>query len=329
MKIIAIANGGFAVPTLQTLKESHHSLSAVFAMPTRTNRVGKKAGISPVREAVDGFLAGIPFFDPENINSPESVALLKSFNADIIFVCDYGKILSNDVLKTTTYGGLNLHGSILPKYRGAAPINRAIQNGERELGVSVIFIEPKMDAGPIVAVSSYTPEITDDAVAIEAKLAQMGAPLVLEALDMIEKGKVVALPQDPNKVSKAPKIKKEEGRIDWNQSSSKIIDQYRAFQPWPRVFSEWICSDRSNEGIRVILGPFSELDERGAAPVWSGDFYDSVEVGTILETNKTSFWIKTGDGALRVLAVQPAGKNNMTSEVFIRGYRPKVGDMFR
>ncbi len=328
MKIIAIANGGFSIPTLRMLKESEHTLSAVFVMPIRTKRSGEKAGGSPVRVAVNDFLFGVPLFDPDDVNSRESVEILNSLEADIIFVCDYGKILSSEVLATTKYGGINLHGSLLPKYRGSAPINRAIQAGERELGVSVIVIEPKVDAGPIVATDSYYPSIEETAIEIEENLAQMGAPLVLQTLKKIENGNIALLPQDARVASKAPKLRKEEGRIDWIRPSATIIDQYRAFQPWPRVYSDWIKDGVSDKPLRVILGPFTDVDEDGKPIDLSDSELNAFPCGTVVKKTKSSFWIRTGDGALRVKAVQPAGKKNMPAESFLRGYQLGVGDKF-
>ncbi|MBQ1278384.1 MAG: methionyl-tRNA formyltransferase, partial [Thermoguttaceae bacterium] len=127
MKIVAMANGGFALPTLRALRASRHEIVALVAMPIRAKRQDKKAGIPPIRAAATDFLADVPLFDPEDVNSPEGVALVKSFDADLIFICDYGKILSPEVIAATRLGGVNLHGSLLPKYRGAAPINRAIE----------------------------------------------------------------------------------------------------------------------------------------------------------------------------------------------------------
>ena len=329
MKVIAIANGGFSIPTLRLLKESEHVLSAIFVMPVRTKRSGEKAGVPPVRAAIDGFLSGTPWYEPDDINSREAIDTLRSLHADIIFICDYGKILSNEVLSTTKYGGINLHGSLLPKYRGAAPINRAIQAGERELGVSVIFIEPKVDAGPIVATDSYIPSLEETAIEIEAKLAQMGAPLVLQTLKKIEEGNVVALPQQSGDASKAPKLRKEEGRVDWTQPSATIVDQYRAFQPWPRVYSDWIKKDETTDSsIRMILGPFAEVDGEGNSLETLESKLELFSCGTVVQKSKTSFWVKTGDGALCVTAVQPAGKKSMSAEVFLRGYQLQVGDRF-
>ncbi len=324
MKIVAMANGGFALPTLRALRASRHEIVALVAMPIRAKRQDKKAGIPPIRAAATDFLAGVPLFDPEDINSPEGVALVKSFDADLIFICDYGKILSPEVVAATRLGGVNLHGSLLPKHRGAAPINRAIEAGERELGVSVIFIEPKVDAGPIVAVDSYRPTLDETAVEIETRLAEMGAPLVLNAIDQIESGAIKPLPQNDLEATKAPKLRKDEGRLDWTLPSAALVDKYRAFQPWPRVYADWTKADAPDAApIRLVLGPFATdgvqttYEATDAAP------------GTVVAVSKTAFWVKTGDGALAVLGVQPAGKKQLASETFLRGYPLKVGDLLR
>lgn len=325
MKIVAMANGGFALPTLRAIKESRHELVALIAMPVRTKKKGEKAGIPPIREAVKTFLSDVPLYDPENVNSPEGVELIRGLNADLIFICDYGKILSKEILALTKYGGLNLHGSLLPKYRGAAPINRSIQAGEREVGVSVIFIEPQVDAGPVVKVASYEPSLDDTAVEIENYLSELGAPLVVEAIDEIESGTIKPLPQSHEEATKAPKLRKEEGRIDWRKSSDAIIDQYRAFQPWPRTYADWTNSNKSRV-VRLILGPFSKLDAQGAPYVLSDD-EAALSPGTVLSAKKDGFWVKTGDGALRVVFVQPAGKKSQPAEAFVLGYPIKRGDL--
>ncbi|MBQ1278398.1 MAG: methionyl-tRNA formyltransferase, partial [Thermoguttaceae bacterium] len=286
------------------------------------------AGIPPIRAAAADFLADVPLFDPEDINSSEGVALVKSFDADLIFICDYGKILSPEVIAATRLGGVNLHGSLLPKYRGAAPINRAIEAGERELGVSVIFIEPKVDAGPIVAVDSYRPTLDETAVEIETRLSELGAPLVLSAIDQIESGDIKPLPQNDLEATKAPKLRKEEGRLDWSLPSAALIDKYRAFQPWPRVYSDWTKADAPDAApVRLVLGPFATDDAQTTceAPSVPSD----VAPGTVVAVSKTAFWVKTGDGALAVLGVQPAGKKQLASETFLRGYPLKVGDSLR
>ena len=327
MRVVAMANGGFALPSLQAIKESRHELVALIAMPVRTKKKGDKAGIPPVRKAAETFLSDTPLFDPEDVNSPEGVELVRKLSADVIFICDFGKILSKEVLTLARYGGLNLHGSLLPKYRGAAPINRSLQAGEREVGVSVIFIEPKVDAGPVVKTASYRPSLDDTAVEVEDYLAKVGAPLIVEALDEIETGTIKSLPQRHEQATKAPKLRKEEGRIDWRKTSVEIIDQYRAFQPWPRTYADWISVSNSKE-TRLILGPFSLKDFHNVEYQFS-EGADSLEPGTVLSATKDGLWVKTGDGALRVVAVQPAGKKLQPAEAFILGYPVQKGDVFK
>ena len=320
-----MANGGFALPTLRAIKESCHELVALIAMLVRTKKKGDKAGVPPVRKAAETFLSDVSLYDPEDINSPEGVDLVRSLNADLIFICDYGKILSKEVLALTRYGGLNLHGSLLPKYRGAAPINRSIQAGEREVGVSVIFIEPQVDAGPVVKVAAYTPSLDDTAVEIENYLSELGAPLVVKAIDEIEAGTIKPLPQSHEEATKAPKLRKEEGKIDWNKTSDAIIDQYRAFQPWPRTYVDWTNSTNSKV-VRLILGPFAKTDAQGDSYALTGA-EAALPPGTVLTASKNGFWVKTGDGVLRIVAVQPAGKKNQPAEAFVLGYPVKRGDL--
>ena len=222
---------------------------------------------------------------------------------------------------------MNLHGSLLPKYRGAAPINRAIQAGERTLGVSVIFIEPTVDSGPVIAVDSYVPTIEETAVEIEEKLANLGAPLIVKALDQIESGEVSPIPQDPGAVSKAPKIRKEEGKIQWNATRAEIIDAYRAFQPWPRVYADWIKVNAPDAPpTRLILGPFTtddNLNELADAIDW-----ESRACGEVVCVTKRSLWVRVGDGLLKVCAAQPAGKKQLEIGDFLRGYQVCLGDRF-
>jgi methionyl-tRNA formyltransferase len=214
---------------------------------------------------------------------------------------------------------------LLPKYRGAAPINRSIQAGEREVGVSVILIEPQVDSGPIVAADSYTPSLEDTAVEIEDHLSKLGAPLTLRAIDEIESGDIKPLPQSHEEATRTPKLRKEEGRIDWSKPSLAIINQYRAFQPWPRTYNDWTNS-ASSKVVRLILGPFSTVDSQGAKYQLS-EKEKTLSPGSVLSASKDGLWIRTGDGALRVIAVQPAGKKNQPVEAFVQGYPIKVGDI--
>ena len=326
MRIVAIANGQFAVPSLRAIKNSNHEIAGVIVMPVRNQSRGKKAVPQPVREMLKNDLVGIPFYEPEDINSNEGVELLKKLKPDLIFICDYGRILSREIIGLATLGGINLHGSLLPKYRGAAPINRAIQNGETELGVSVILIEPKVDAGPIIATTSYFPEQSETAIDVEELLSNMGADLVVTSIDQISKGLVKPIPQSLMEASAAPKLKKEEGHIDWSKSSLEIINLYRAFQPWPRTFSDWIPQRSPDSRLRLILGPFIPCHEGGMVTEGMNQRFIP---GYVLKVTKQELLIKTGDGALQILKVQPSGKKTLSVQEFLRGYDIQPGDLLQ
>ncbi|MDD3586951.1 MAG: methionyl-tRNA formyltransferase [Thermoguttaceae bacterium] len=316
MNILVMGTGGFVIPSLEALVASKHHVVALVTMPVRSLRKDAKGGIPPVRAVAERL--GIPLLEPENVNDSAGLALLKQLDYDLIFICDYGKILSREVIASARLGGVNLHGSLLPQYRGAAPINRAILDGRKEIGISVIHIVPEVDAGPVVATDSYYPTQRETAVEIENELARRGAPLLLKVLDDIEQGRTTPLLQDASLVSKAPKLKKEEGFIDWAQTCDEIINRYRAMQPWPKTFSVWLRPNQTP--LRLILGPFEKVPL--ASP------FESAPAGAIVLAKDDVILIRTGDGVLRVLDVQPAGKKLMTAEAFLRGYRMKTGDQF-
>ena len=317
MNILVMGTGGFIVPSLEALVASKHHVVALVTMPVRSLRKDSKGGIPPVRAVADRL--AIPMLEPENVNDPEALVLLKELEYELIFICDYGKILSREVIASARFGGVNLHGSLLPQYRGAAPINRAILDGQKEIGISIIHIVPEVDAGPVIATDSYFPTQRETAVEIERELARRGALLLLKALDDIEQNRTVPLPQDSSLVSKAPKLKKEEGLIDWDQTSDQIINRYRAMQPWPKTFSIWLRPNQ--DPLRLILGPFEKVS---LTPE-----YESASTGTVVLAQDDMILIRTGDGIIRVLEVQPSGKKLMTAESFLRGYRMKAGEQFQ
>ena len=319
MRIAIMGTGGFAVPTFEQLLGSQHDIVAVVTMPVRNPRAST-AIATPVRSVATA--AGLEIFDPANINDPTLLPTLHSWQADLLFVCDYGKILAPHVLAATTHGGINLHGSLLPKYRGAAPINRALLNGEPTVGVSVIHITPQLDAGPVVAMSEPLPVLPDDtAVEIEEKLARIGADLVMSILPQIENGTLASVPQRDELATKAPKLKKQDGEIHWRRSAREIVWQYQAMQPWPKVFTDWHklnASGTNTEPMRLILGRVWLLDvvATGVAP------------GTVLEAKDDRVMVATGEGVLQILEIQPASRKMMPVNAFLRGYPLQPGDYF-
>jgi methionyl-tRNA formyltransferase len=254
--------------------------------------------------------------DPEDINSPDAHRALAALATDLLVVCDYGQILSPETLALARLGGINLHGSLLPKYRGAAPVNWAIYHGETETGVTVIHMTPRLDAGPCIG-QARTPIGPDEtAVDLEPRLAQLGAPLVMQAIADLAAGRAEAIPQDRRQATRAPRLKKDDGILDWSRPAAALRNQIRAFQPWPRSFTSWLRP--GGEPVRLIVDRAAmESAATSAAP------------GTVVASDRKRLAVATGEGNLLLEQVQPAGKRVMTAEEFLRGHPVRVGDRFQ
>ena len=316
MRIVMMGTGSFAVPTLRLLYESDYEIVGLFTSPCCENRTRSKRA-TPMRDLATE--QGTPVFDPCNINAGEATNLLLDLNADVFVVCDCRHILSAETLCAAKYGGVNLHCSLLPKYRGAAPINWAIYNGETETGVSVIHMTPKIDAGPLVMQSPPIPIGPDENTEqLKSRLADIGASYVIQSLDAIVSETVDPLPQDPSLASPARKIRKEDGLIKWNRSATQIRNQWRAMQPWPKTFTFWHRTGADAPPQRLILASLHVASEDAAF----------TEPGTVVMAEGDRLLIETGEGLLRVGEVQPAGKKLMPVEAFLRGYPIQAGDVF-
>ncbi len=312
MRLLMLGTGPFAVPTFRGLYDTRHSLVALVTAPLRMHRGQPIEPISVIRDVAAQH--GTPIFDPEDVNSPEAVARLASFHADLMVVCDYGQILTPAALAAARLGGVNLHGSLLPKYRGAAPINWAIYHGETETGVTVIHVAPKVDAGPLIAKASLAIDPDETAVELETRLADLGTRLVCESVDRLEAGSAQALPQDPALASRAPRLKKSDGLIDWQRTAAAIKNQIRAFEPWPRTYTFW--KPTGGPAVRLIFGPVAVVEGESAAP------------GTVLTAHGNRLVIAAGQGAVMPSSVQPAGKRLMSVDEFLRGHHVMPGERF-
>ncbi len=226
MQLIMMGTGPFAVPLFRALYETRHRVAALATAPLRIHRGQPVEPISSIRDVAQQH--GTPIVDPEDVNTPEAQARLARCNADLLVVCDYGQILSPATLSTTRRGGVNLHASLLPKYRGAAPINWAIYNGETETGVTVLEITPRIDAGGCLAQARVAVGPDETAAELEIRLAELGARLACETIDRLESGGIQAILQDASLVTKAPRLKKTDGAIDWSRPALAIKNQIRA-----------------------------------------------------------------------------------------------------
>lgn len=312
LRLVMMGTGEFALPAFRALFDSGHEVAALVTQPDRAGR-GHHHHPHPMKE--EALARGTPVFQPENVNAPESLAVLRSFEADVFVVAAYGQILSAELMSIPRWGAINLHASLLPKYRGAAPVQYAIWKGETETGVTIFRIEPKLDAGPILAVARTPIEPKETAGALENRLAGLAAPLLLKTLAQIEAGTVEEVPQDRSAATKAPRLKKNDGKIDWSQSPEAIERHVLAMQPWPKPYSYLVAHGREPQRLIVL----------DVEPV---EWAPSVAPGTIVEVTRDWLVVQAGRGAVELVRVQPAGKRAMTAAEFLCGHSVRVGDRF-
>jgi methionyl-tRNA formyltransferase len=309
MRLVMLGTGPFAVPTLEALAASPHEIVHVITRPPR----GRDPQASPLQRM--GESLGLPVWSPESINLPDSQMRLKSFAADLLVVCDYGEILKSETLAVTRLGGINLHGSLLPKFRGAAPVQWAILRGEAETGNSVIQMTPGLDAGPCLGQQRTPIDPDEDAATLETRLAKVGAKLVIEVVDQLATDTAKPIRQDAASASKAPRLKKEQGAIDWSRPAIEINNLIRAVRPWPRAFTFLHRQDAPPLRLNIDRARAASAARAANAPT----------PGTILHT-APELIIATSDGTLELLELQPAGKRSMSASEFLRGNRVQVGD---
>jgi methionyl-tRNA formyltransferase len=309
MRIVMMGTGPFAVPTFESLHQAGHEIPMLITRPVPPSTGRSKSEENPMRAAAERL--GIPVSAPANINSPDAVQQLRELRADLFVVCDFGQILSREALGMARLGGINLHASLLPKYRGAAPINWAIYHGDSVTGVTVIHMTPKLDGGPNLVQVEVPIDPQQTTASLEPVLAHAGVDAVHQAIAMLSTwdgvspmGKI----QDPSLATKAPRLKKEDGQVNWNLTAQQISDQIRAFQPWPGTFTTFSKHGKSPERL-ILLAAHAPNEPKGDLPP-----------GTIFICNKQQLGIQAGKGSVLMLdVVQPAGKRPMSIEEFLRG----------
>jgi methionyl-tRNA formyltransferase len=258
-------------------------------------------------------MQGIPVIDSEDINAQTARDAIFEIKPDLLVVCDYGQILAHETLSLAKYGGLNLHASLLPKYRGAAPINWAIYHGEVLTGNTVIRMNVGIDAGPIVAQQEVRIEPDETSLELEQRLAQEGAALVLGAINDLQSDNLHGREQDRAQMTRAPKLKKSDGEIDWSRCAEEIYNHIRAMVPWPKTYTYWLREQGAP--VRLIIE---------SAVVETGDSHGPA--GEVLEAEKDRLLVDTGQGILRLVQLQPAGKRSLGVGDFLRGYPISPGD---
>ena len=307
MRLVMMGTGPFAVPTFRAIAASGHEVVAVVSRPPR----GRRREPSPIEQAAAEL--GLDAWTPETVNCDESRSRLADLAPDLFVVCDYGEILKNATLEVPRLGGVNLHGSLLPRYRGAAPVQWAVLNGDKVTGNTVIQMTPGLDAGPIMGTQQIEIDPDETAEQLEARLSDAGAELVLRVLVEIESGTASGLPQDKALATKAPRLEKSHGLIDWGRTAVEIKNQVRALQPWPRAYTHW--PREGGEPLRIILHRV-DVGGGGGAP------------GTVLRADGV-LEVAAAEGVVVPRVVQPSGKKAMPAEQFLRGYKLAVGDVLQ
>lgn len=320
MKLVMMGTGPFAIPTFQAiLEDEQYDVVALVTRPVPTGRRRRSAPENPMREFAEQ--RDVPIFAPDSINADETISWLEEKNCDGFVVCDYGQILSNQALGCSKWGGINLHGSLLPRYRGSAPIQWAIYHGDPVTGVTVIHMTPGLDAGPILAQRTYELRPGDDAVSVEEALSKLGVEAVIETLENLrdwDGNSQLGTPQDKSLVSKAPRLNKVDGVVDWNRSTAQLQNQLRAFKPWPGSFTF----------LPVPNGTVSRLAIHEMEPVAYSDLESPPEIlqpGQVVLAEGSQLCVATGDGIVNLTKIQPAGKRVMGCDEFLRGYQIKSG----
>ena len=310
LRIVFCGTPAFAVPSLRHLiAQPEFQVVAAVTQPDRPRGRGGAIAASPVKDAA--VAAGIPVFQPEKIKADAAYEEMKRLAPDVVAIIAYGQIISQRLIDLPRLGWINLHASLLPKYRGAAPINWAIVNGETRTGVTSMQIDAGLDTGPMLL--KYETEIGRDETApgLTARLAEAGAPLIAETLRGLESGKIAATAQDGSQATLAPPLKKEDGRIDWWLSARKIYNRIRGLQPWPGAFT-------------TFRGKSCQIWGKPLKPVAVGGM-----PGILLPTKEDGLLVICGgESVLRVEHVQPEGRKRVTAQEFLSGARLVPGERF-
>lgn len=306
-RVVFMGTPQFAVPILGAIAE-HHQLVGVVTQPDRRAGRGRKVALSPVKQAA--LERGLPVFQPETLRAQEAVAHLADWRPDVCVVAAFGQILRPPVLAIPPHGCLNVHASLLPRYRGAAPIPAAILAGDPVTGVTIMRMDEGMDTGPILAQTECPITPGDTTGSLTAKLADLGAQVLVETLPRWIGGGIQPQPQDETLATYCRQLKKDDGRLDWSRPAEHLDRQVRACDPWPGAYTAW-------QGVRLkVLRALPHT-------VWQG----KGQLGQVVDL-QPGIGVVTGRGLLQLLDVQLAGKRPMTADIFARGQRDLVGGIF-
>ncbi len=316
MQILYLGSGEFGIECLNALERSGHSLQFIVTQPPHPAGRGRKPSPTPVAHWATTH--SIPFVETDNVNTPRMIEKIADYKPDLIVVIAFGQKIGNELIDLPSKGAINVHASLLPKYRGAAPINWAIINGETKTGISIITLAEKMDAGSILAQSQTDIRPDETAGQLHDKLAQMAAPLLLKTIEQIADGSIIYTEQDHSKATVAPKLKKSDGFIDFNESADALARKIRGFWPWPGASATYL-SKKTNKSIRITIA-MAEVGEVREPPLHA----PTLPPG-ILDENLN---VICGTDALKIKKIKPAGSPLMDFKDFTNGRQTQPGDLF-
>lgn len=309
MRVIFMGTPDFSVGTLEAVLAAGHEVAAVVTQPDKPKGRGKDVQMTPVK--IQALEYGIPVYQPVKVKTPEFVEVLKKEAPDAIVVIAFGQILSKEILDLPKYGCVNIHASLLPKYRGAAPIQWAVIDGEKETGVTTMMMDVGLDTGDILETKVIPLDPKETSGSLFEKLSEAGGPLILSTLEKLEKGTITRTPQGESGTSYAKMLTKTLGDINWTMSATAIERLIRGLNPWPSAYTQW---------------------EGKTMKIWEAEVEDVVETidthepGTITEVTKHGFKVQTGEGRLAIKSLQIPGKKRMEADAFLRGYHIETGE---
>lgn len=307
-KIVFMGTPAFSAPILRMLVEQGYEVALVVTQPDRP--VGRKKILTPTPVKEQALALDLPVYQPERLKDPEQAQKILDLQPDLIVTAAFGQILPAAILEAPKLGAINVHASLLPEYRGGAPIHQAIIDGKKETGVTIMYMVDRLDAGDIISQTTVPIEEMDHTGSMFEKLSIAGKELLQETLPSIIDGTNARTPQDEEHVTFARNISREQERIDWNKSARELYNQVRGLHPWPVAFT-------SLGGTNV--------------KIWWAELADSANIsqpGEVLELTEDAIIVQTGDGALAIKELQPAGKKRMTAQDYLRGPKLQAGDRF-
>lgn len=308
MRIVFMGTPDFSVGALEKIIEAGHDVCLVVTQPDKPKGRGKEMQYTPVKECA--LAHNIPVFQPMKIKEAEAVAELRKQNADVFVVAAFGQILSEEILTMPKFGCVNIHASLLPKYRGAAPIQWAIIDGETKTGVTIMQMDKGVDTGDMLYKKEIPLNGTETGESLFDALAKLGAESIVEALPLLEAGELTPEKQDETKATKAKMLSKALGHIDWSKSAVEIERLVRGLNSWPSAYASL-----QGKTLKIWESACAKEEELPAA------LAQQAAVGTILQVSKDALFVKTGDGILKITQLQLEGKKRMSVKDFLLGYK--------